>query len=144
METAVRLLAQREHTRGELRQKLRQRGVTDDLSRKTLAECERLGYVNDDRTADLYVRELERKGFGPRRIRLSLKKKGVASPIVENTLSRHLSHSKELETARRVLQKKQHTYDREPDARKRREKIYRFLCSRGFSPSVITELLHPK
>jgi len=144
MDSSLRLLAHREHTSSELRQKLRLRGVTGDLSREVLAECERLGYVNDDRTANLYVRELQRKGFGLRRIRLALKKKGVAPHIVENSLSRHLSHSEELETARRVLRKKRHTYDREPDGRKRREKAYRFLYSRGFSPSIITELLRQK
>jgi SOS response regulatory protein OraA/RecX len=37
--------------------------------------------------------------------------------------------------------KKMNSFDREADSRKRKEKMYRFLNSRGFPDGIISELL---
>ena len=141
METALRLLTRRDHTRGELQRKLKQRGVSAGVIQDVLAQCKRLNYVNDNRSARSYVQELQRKGYGPRRIRLALKRKGLSEQLIEKSLSDPDIGGEELETALRVFEKKRRQFDRETDGRKRRAKIYRFLYSRGFSPWVISELI---
>jgi len=141
LDAAVRLLAYREHFKGELRRKLKQKGFGNAVVDRVLAECERLNYVDNRRCADLYARERLRKGYGIHRIRLDLKRKGLGETEIRAALSGINDAGDELETARRVLEKNRHRYRREPDGRKRREKIYRFLYARGFSPAVISELL---
>jgi regulatory protein len=140
MNTAVRLLARRNHTNYELRQKLKQRKFDTEVITKVLSECERLNYVNDEETARCYFRELKIRGYGIRRIRFSMKKKGLAEEIIDELLSKH-EHEDELENARRAMEKKMRALSREKDMRKRKEKIFRFLASRGFPGSVISELL---
>ncbi len=68
LNTAVRVLARRDHTRFEIEQKLRQRGYDQEVIRDVVVECERLNYVDDERTAKVYIFQLARRGFGFRRI----------------------------------------------------------------------------
>ncbi len=141
MDTAVRLLSQRDHTRGELHRKLAQRGMDKEVIERVLAECERLDYLNDARAAQHYTGELQRKGYGCRHIRMALKKKGVNTRVIDQTLSTCDADGQEPAAAENAFQKKRRRFDREPDQQKRREKIYRFLYSRGFSSAVIWEVI---
>jgi len=61
--------------------------------------------------------------------------------LTEDILRQFNSESDELENARRVLENKLKSFEREKDIRKRRGKIYRFLYSRGFSKAVISEIM---
>jgi regulatory protein len=141
MNTAVRLLARRDHTGFELQQKLRQRGYGCGVIDAVLTECERLDYINDERTARMYIGQLARRGFGFRRIRLELKKKGLSGDRFESILNESSSEIDEHEIARKILQKKMKSFEREEDSKKRRDKIYRFLYSKGFSDMVISDLM---
>ena len=141
MNTAVRLLARRDHTGFELQQKLRQRGYGRGVIDAVLTECERLDYINDERTARVYIGQLARRGFGFRRIRLELKKKGLSGDRFESILNESSSEIDEHEIARKILQKKMKSFEREEDSKKRRDKIYRFLYSKGFSDMVISDLI---
>ena len=81
MNTAVRLLTRRDHTRYEVRQKLKQRGFSAGAIRAAVTECERLNYIDDERTARIYIGQLVRRGFGFRRIAAELKKKGLQTAV---------------------------------------------------------------
>ncbi|CAN2039987.1 Regulatory protein RecX [Candidatus Magnetomoraceae bacterium gMMP-15] len=144
MNTAVRLLSYRNHTEYEISQKLKQRGFDIEIISQIISECQRLKYINDEEYAGLYIEELKAKGYGTYRIRLSLKKKGIISEQINKFLSEHLSEIDEIEIARKAMQKKLKSLSREKDLKKRKEKIYRFLYSRGFSGSVISKLLRKK
>lgn len=139
MDTAVRLLARRAHTKHEIRQKLKHRRFTADVIANVISECERLNYVNDEAAGRFYLRELRAKGYGRRRIRLSMKKKGLNSELTDTLLAEE--NIDEMEIARKAVSKKMAAFNREKDMRKRKEKIFRFLYSRGFSSSVIWELI---
>jgi regulatory protein len=135
------MLTRRDHTQYELRQKLKQRGFSSVAIRAAVAECERLNYIDDERTARLYIGQLVRRGFGFRRIAVELKKKGLQGRRIEDILVQQQIEIDELEIARRVLQKKIKGFEREADLKKRRDKIYRFLDYRGFNRSIISELI---
>ncbi len=142
MNIVVRLLSRRNHTKHEIRQKLKQRGIAADVISYVISECERLSYVNDEQTGRFYIRELRSKGYGIRRIRMSMRQKGLENELVDKLLSEIHSETDEMESARRVMKKKRARFDREKDERKRREKIYRFLASRGFSSAVISQFIN--
>jgi regulatory protein len=141
MNAAIHLLSRRNHTKYEIRQKLKQRGFIAEIISRVLAECERLNYVDDEKTAQFYLRELGAKGYGKQRIRFSMKKKGLDHALTEKLLSEEHSETEEMENARRLFESRIARFNREKDAGKRREKIYRFLYSRGFSPSLISKLI---
>ena len=141
MNAAVRILTRRDHTRFEVRQKLKQRGFSTGAIKAAVAECERLNYIDDERTTRIYIGQLVRRGFGFRRIALELQKKGLRGSNVEDILRQQQIEIDEREIARRVLQKKMKSFEREADPQKRRDKLYHFLDYRGFSRSIISELL---
>ncbi len=141
MNTAVRMLTRRDHTRYEIRQKLKQRGFSPGAIRAAVAECERLNYIDDERTARIYIGQLLRRGFGFRRIAVELKKKGLQGGRFEDILEEQRAEIDEGEIALRVVQKKMNSLEKEADRKKRRDKLYRFLDYRGFNRAIISELI---
>jgi SOS response regulatory protein OraA/RecX len=72
---------------------------------------------------------------------MALRKKRLSGTVIENILQKNYPEADELENAGRLLEKKMKTFEREADLKKRSDKIYRFLYSRGFSPAVISALI---
>lgn len=141
MNTAIRILTNRDHSFYELKQKLQQRAIENEVIGAVMAECERLNYINDERTARLYISQLNRKCFGKRYIKMALKKKGLRGDAIENILLQKCSEVEERKKAARLLGKKMKASNQEKEAAKRRDNIYRFLYARGFSKDVITDLI---
>ena len=138
---ALRILTRRDHSRHELVLKLKQRGFSSEDIDHAVSVCEEYDYIDDLRTAKVYIRQLKRKGYGKKRIQLELKKKGLKGDRVQSILDESVSEADESEAAERVVKKNLKRFEREKDLQKRRDKIYRFLQARGFSRDVITKTL---
>jgi regulatory protein len=141
MNTAVRLLTRRDHTSFEIFQKLEQRGFGAGVIDRVLVECRRLNYIDDERTARIYIDQLARRGFGFRRIRVKLRKKGLTGERFETILNERRAEIDECEIARKVMLKKMKSLEGVKDPQKRKDKMYRFLYSRGFEASAISEVI---
>jgi len=139
--SALRILTGRDHSKYELTQKLVQRGFTALDIEKAVSECERFDYINDERTSRVYIRQLILKGYGEKRIRYEMNKKGLKGERIENILCETVAEIGELEGAERILDKNLKRFERESDPKKRRDKIYRFLHARGFSQDTIRKLI---
>ena len=83
---AVKLLSRREHSAHEIREKLRQREFDSDEIEQTVEELKAGGWLSDERFAEAYIRMRQLKGFGPVRIAMELKERGVDELIVESRL----------------------------------------------------------
>ncbi|UOG90531.1 MAG: recombination regulator RecX [Candidatus Thiothrix sulfatifontis] len=85
---AVRLLAQREHSRHELAQKVRQRCECDTISLNALLDkLQSLGYLDDARYAAAFVRSSISRGRGPQRINYELREHGVDDATAAQALA---------------------------------------------------------
>lgn len=133
LQRAIRLLARREHTRAELVVKLSAYGNEADIE-AALNELRARGLQSDARFVDAYLRTHAPR-LGVARLRQSLRRKGVASELIEAQLP---EASGELERARAVWQRK---YPIAPHDRKEWLRQARFLQSRGFSPDIVVRLL---
>jgi regulatory protein len=141
LNTALRILTPRDHSKYELVQKLKQRGFGSEDIEDAISACVRFDYINDIRTTELFIRQLKRKGFGKKRIQLELTKKGLKGDRIQGILDQSVSETDEREGAARILKKNIKRFEREKDRLKRRDKIYRFLHARGFSQRAIAENL---
>ncbi len=137
MKTAIRLLARRAHSSRELIDKLMARDYRYPVVLKIIDECKRHGYLNDELFTESYINELAARGQGAFRIRNKLREKGLPAELIKEKITELDEVSPPEERARRVLQTKLSSLQREPDPRKRREKAYRFLASRGFDADTI-------
>ncbi len=136
LERAFRYLALRGHSAVELERKLLRAGVSPDDAARAVAECRRLGFINDELYAQDCASSLAARGLGNARIKYDLRKRGVGE-FTENALD-ELDET-ELDRAVEAARGKRRLLRRESDPRKLREKLYRYLIGRGFSPGVIRD-----
>lgn len=136
MDRALRLLTQRGHSAAELMTKLRRAGIPERTAEATINECRRLGFINDELFARDCAAMLAARGCGRLKIRADLKRRGVAEQSAEAIAELEES---ELERAIEAAQFKRRLLNREKDPRKLREKLWRFLLGRGFTPDIVRD-----
>lgn len=84
---ALELLARREHSRLELRQKLIQRGFPADHIEPALDQLVEERLLDEARYAELYACGRADKGYGPLRIGRELRERGVPQELVDTVLA---------------------------------------------------------
>ena len=136
---ALRLLGFRDHSSGELRDKLRDREYDDELIEGVIERLADQGWLDDKRFAEHQAEILVRKGWGPRRIEQKLRKHGVPRDLSQEAVSEAADTRGWLETCRQRLVSR---FD-EPDEldRDTKQKAFRHLKHRGFAPSIIRRVL---
>ena len=84
---AMELLARREHSRLELRQKLLQRGYPSELIDPALEQLIEERLLDEGRYAEIYACGRADKGYGPLRIARELRERGIAQDVVQQALA---------------------------------------------------------
>ncbi|MDG4595962.1 MAG: regulatory protein RecX [Candidatus Contendobacter sp.] len=84
---ALELLARREHSRLELRQKLIQRGYPPTQIDPVLDQLVEERWLDEGRYAELYASTRADKGYGPLRIARELRERGVPDEQVTTSLA---------------------------------------------------------
>ena len=83
---AVKLLARREHSAFEIRQKLLKRDFDETEISLAIVELQQGDWLSDQRFTEAYIRMRQQRGFGPIRIAMELNERGVEDAIVEGCL----------------------------------------------------------
>ena len=134
---ALGLLARREHSRKELKTKLRQGGYEGE---ETGAAIERLGeqhYQDDDRFAEVLLRSRIAQGYGPMRLRVELKSHGLGDARI-----RELLEAADVDwtaSAAAQLRRRYGAGTTDPAERNRRAQ---FLLRRGFAAATVRSVTH--
>lgn len=136
LNTALRILARRDHSCAEIKQKLSARGFQDAHIKAVVAECLRLSYLDDHRFALGCLNRLRHKGYGSRRIHQALRAKGISEGLIEETFEKHYPLREQLEDCRKVLENKVRK-----TAVPKQQQIYRFLLQRGFAASHVADAI---
>jgi regulatory protein len=129
------LLARKPHFRRHLEEKLRQRGFEES---EVLAACDRLeelGYLDDLECArSLATGRLQRMGYGPRRVRAELARRGADEQVVD-AIVREAFASGETSLLRRTAENwlRRHQW--------KRDRLARHLERKGFTLGAILEVL---
>ena len=134
---AVKLLARREHSAAEIRQKLQQREFSSSEIDEVVVELQKGDWLSDERFTEAYIRSRRLKGFGPVRIAVELRERGVDETLV----SRYLLADDEVwvQTMREEYQRKYRGTSYEDYQEK--AKRMRFLQYRGFPLDKIHEVV---
>ena len=86
--SAMRLLARREHSRAELRGKLVGRGFESDSVEGLLQGLEEQDLLSDERFAMSLIASRAETGYGPNRIDLELRNRGVSEELAREALAK--------------------------------------------------------
>ncbi len=135
---ALGLLARREHSRKELKTKLRQGGYEGE---ETSAALDRLGeqhYQDDDRFAQVLLRSRVAQGYGPVRLRVELKSHGVADARISELLE-ETEIDWDASAAAQLRRRHGGAGSADPAERARRAQ---FLLRRGFAAATVRRVTH--
>jgi regulatory protein len=136
---AVLLLARRDFSSGELREKLAAQGFQAATVQSVVAEFIERGYLNDERYARQFVAYHAERGHGPRRIARELAQRGLDATLIDEALSEAEDwgqRARELRIRRFGLTV--------PERWPEKAKQARFLQYRGFSNDHIRSALGPE
>jgi regulatory protein len=142
-EIAFRLLARRDHSLQELRQKLLIRKIPSAEADAVLKRLASEGLLDDERYARKAAIHLgAEKLWGPRRIREKLARKGIAPELLDEAAAeaeRDLPAGERLQRLARAKLKQRRIEELPPPEQMR---LARFLYQRGFSWGDIREYFH--
>lgn len=136
---ALRLLAMREHSEQQLRNKLEQREFDEIEIEEAILQLKSDNYLSDQRFAESYLRSRKLKFYGPVRIRLELKERGVSESIISDLFEQD-SDENWFDIMQQAYNRKY--YDSEAEDYQEKAKRCRYLQNRGFISSQITRLIN--
>ncbi len=131
--TALDLLARREHTRLEITRKLQAKKYALGEIDRLLDQLEREGLQSDTRFVESYLDSRSQRGFGPLKIKLGLRERGISSDLIDAYVD--FNDRVWLEVAHREYEKKYG--DQVLQSERDQAKCERFLRSRGFTSDII-------
>lgn len=134
---ALGLLARREHSRRELRQKLGRNGYEGGEASEALDRLGEQKYQDDDRFADVLIRNRIAQGYGPMRLRAELKTHGFSDSRIRSLLDAIDVDWGDVAAAQ--LRRRYGAGTADPTERARRAQ---FLLRRGFPAATVRHVTH--
>ena len=133
-EKALSYVSQRQMSRKELRDKLRQKGFDEDTAESCVAWLLDHGLLDEESYAAAIVRHYAAKGYGPGRIRTELIRRGIPRELQEDALNAMPEPDSKIDRfiAARL---------RDPEDRDEVRKLTAALFRRGFSGEEIRSAL---
>lgn len=133
---ALQLLARREHSRSELRQKLLQRDYPLAVIEECLEMLEQQGLLNQSRYAHSYAASRAAHGYGPMRISAELRQRGIEPTCIDSALAE--LEAEWLEHLQHLHRKRFHALP--PADRTQQQQQAQFFRQRGFTSEQIKHL----
>lgn len=138
---ATTLLARQMYSSTELKKKLLQkfRGKDEEIE-EVINYFVQKNFLDDELYTKTYIEyALRQKPQGIYSIKQKIKQKGLPSDLVEKVLEE--IEIDEEEYAKEAAEKKASTLSIDLDPQKKKEKLYRFLLSRGFRVDIIQKVI---
>jgi regulatory protein len=137
-ERAVFYLARFARTSKQVADYLKRKEFTPDQIQDALVYLKEHRYLNDDSFAESFIREKISHKDGPFKIKQMLFQKGIAPEISNRLIAELYPVEVQQENAALLMQQKLRTQKSNLGAAER-EKLFRFVASRGFNRYVIIQ-----
>ncbi len=131
------MLARREHSAFEIRRKLKHKELDETEIDEAIATLQQEGLLSDERYAESYINMRQAKGYGPVRIAVELRERGVAEAVYEPYLR---DQSIDWMAVLKAAYEKKYGSSRCDDYREKAKRM-RYLQYRGFALDKIHELI---
>lgn len=136
----MNLLARREYSEYEIYCKMQAKDFSEEEIKQTLTQCQQKNWQNDRRFTENYINSYAQRGYGRHRIRQELRNvKGIPPEIIEETLAACEIDWHDIVLS--VLRKKYPDYRAKMDL-KTKQKIWRYMLSRGFYTEEFSDLVN--
>ncbi len=134
---AMHLLEKMDRTKADIRSKLRRNGYPDEAINAAIEYIESYNYLNDERYAYMYVRNYC-NSRSRNRIMQDLYRKGVDKDTINDAIESEYTVDEEELINMYIIKR---GYDADNASMKDRDKMFRFLISKGFPLDEIQRLI---
>ena len=124
------LVGRRDLSSSELVSKLREDGYSQGVCGDLVTRAQECGLIDDARFGAAFARSKALSGWGRLKIERELARRGVSTDSIEGWPDDFVSTDEERDRALAIAQRRRLT------GKNDYAKIVRFLCGRGFSPSI--------
>ncbi|WP_150539130.1 recombination regulator RecX [Actinobacillus vicugnae] len=129
------LLSKRDYSEQELRRKLIQKDYSQEEIDRALERAQMNNWQSDERYCASFIRYRAQQGIGPRRLKQELRLKGIKDWLISQELEK--AEIDWFMLAEQVFEKKRPlVWDM-----KAKQKIWHFMCSRGFFNDHFSHLM---
>lgn len=133
------ILSRRDHSESEVRAKLAKKGIAQQIIDDVIAKLQDARLLDDEVYARRYVESILRtKVVGPKWMRAKLKQRGVEDTLISQTLDDLVTKEVERDLLNTAAETWKRSHAKHADDKQR---LMRFLASRGFSEHLITEYI---
>ncbi|GAA4360623.1 regulatory protein RecX [Paeniglutamicibacter cryotolerans] len=132
----LRQLTASAKSRDQLRRKLAEKEIPEDIAEQVLDRFEEVNLVDDTAFADAWVRGRARsRGLARSAIRRELRQKGIDDEQAEEALEQ-LTDEDEAQTARELVDKKLRSPSMGADREREVRRLVGMLCRKGYGPGL--------
>lgn len=136
----LRVIERSYKTEYEITKKMRERKYSDDVINRVIDVFKKYNYIDDEKYAAMFVKD-KLKTQGSTNIRQKLLLKGINEEIINEALS-NIGEEEQYDTARMMALKKYNIISsRESDKRVVKQKLFRFLVSKGYNFSLVNKVI---
>jgi regulatory protein len=143
-ERALRYLKDRDRSRVEVERRLARYGYSTDTVAAVIVWLSEIGYLDDRRFAESFVRSRNRAGWGPRRFNHELVKRGVDKRVADEAVrALQAEQGDDGDPAAALAEMVARRFERDlgTDPVKARRRIQGYLQRRGYEWDTIKEVL---
>ncbi|AIF51717.1 Regulatory protein recX [Pelosinus sp. UFO1] len=134
-QASLHLIARRPHSECELQQKLHYKDYSYDSIENVIQRLREYGYINDDELAkNLFNKYLQAGKYSLKQINFKMKQRGIPDAIIHNIIS--ACDKEEWQSALKIVNIRFKIVDATT-----KEKIYRYLATKGFSSTSISKVI---
>ncbi|MBL8013488.1 MAG: regulatory protein RecX [Candidatus Omnitrophica bacterium] len=133
---AFRFLKIRERSVKELRDKLALKAVSSEVIERTIAYLAEKKFLNDEQFARNWIRYRQARPFGPQRIKMELRQKGISEEIIVQQMQLAFENQGQEDAVFDLASRRAKRYAND-DPIKRKKKVFDFLSRRGFGLEII-------
>ena len=140
MNRAVKLLAAKPRSIGELRERLLEKNWTNaEIVSGVIEKLEEYGYLDDEKYAsDLALSKLRQKPQGKRRLQQAMSQKKLDREVVDTAIDAAFEKMPEVELIDHAIEKRLRLKGR-PKTREDTKKFYDYLLRQGFAFDLVRQ-----
>ncbi len=140
MNRAVKLLAAKPRSIGELRERLLEKNWTNgEIVGRVIEKLEEYGYLDDEKYAgDMALSKLRQKPQGKRRLQQAMSRKKLDPETLDTAIESAFEKMPEVELIERSIEKRLRIKGR-PKTREDTKKFYDYLLRQGFGFDLIRD-----
>lgn len=133
--TALKILERTLKTESEIREKLIAKGYDENITEETIEFLKSYNFINDESYVKLFVKE-KLKSKGKNKIKFDLQQKGIDSELISKAFLEISDDVENLKAKELCIKKYNILKKSTDDERKIKEKLFRYLVSRGYDFSL--------